>query len=79
MCSWIHKNLSATDQSDTLMKCDVPSIRDIQQTLVNIQDKPPEFLDSKEWVGALEVSVFISLQEFHYSNSLYQAQLNNPF
>lgn len=49
MCSWI------ANQNDTLMKCGVPSIRDIQQTLVNINDKPPEFLDSNEWVGALEV------------------------
>lgn len=34
---------------------DIPSIEDIQQTLVNINDKPPEFLNSTDWLGALEV------------------------
>lgn len=39
---------------------DIPSIEDIQQTLVNINDKPPEFLHSTEWLGALEVfDVFV--------------------
>lgn len=33
----------------------VPSIEDMQQTLVNINDKPAEFLNSTDWLGALEV------------------------
>lgn len=34
---------------------DIPSIEEIQQTLVNINDKPAEFLNSTDWLGALEV------------------------
>uniref|UniRef100_A0A8D8PLJ0 Probable Ufm1-specific protease 2 n=1 Tax=Cacopsylla melanoneura TaxID=428564 RepID=A0A8D8PLJ0_9HEMI len=34
----------------------VPSIREIQETLVYIQDKPPKFLGSKDWIGSTEVS-----------------------
>lgn len=41
---------------DTLAGGDVPSIEGIQQTLVNINDKPSEFLHSTDWLGALEVS-----------------------
>lgn len=33
----------------------VPSIENIQQTLVSINDKPSDFLGSREWLGALEV------------------------
>lgn len=43
---------------------DIPSIEDIQQTLVNINDKPPEFLHSTEWLGALEVFDVFVIQVF---------------
>lgn len=38
-----------------MLTTEVPSIRGIQQTLVDINDKPAEFLNSTEWIGALEV------------------------
>uniref|UniRef100_A0A1J3HZW4 Probable Ufm1-specific protease n=1 Tax=Noccaea caerulescens TaxID=107243 RepID=A0A1J3HZW4_NOCCA len=34
----------------------VPSHREIQQTLVEIGDKDPSFIGSREWIGAIELS-----------------------
>lgn len=47
---------------DALIGADVPSIEGIQQTLVSINDKPLEFLNSTEWLGALEVSASFRLR-----------------
>ncbi|DBA76348.1 TPA: hypothetical protein ACH3X1_010059 [Trebouxia sp. C0004] len=33
----------------------VPALRDIQQTLVDIGDKPQSFVGSREWIGAIEL------------------------
>ncbi|KAL6623082.1 hypothetical protein ACP70R_032961 [Stipagrostis hirtigluma subsp. patula] len=35
---------------------DVPSHREIQQILVDIGDKDPSFIGSREWIGAIELS-----------------------
>lgn len=35
---------------------DVPSHREIQQALVEIGDKDPSFIGSREWIGAIELS-----------------------
>uniref|UniRef100_A0A2P2KFK2 UFSP1/2/DUB catalytic domain-containing protein n=2 Tax=Rhizophora mucronata TaxID=61149 RepID=A0A2P2KFK2_RHIMU len=35
---------------------DVPSHREIQQTLVEIGDKDHSFIGSREWIGAIELS-----------------------
>ncbi|KAL7153576.1 hypothetical protein ABFS83_04G178600 [Erythranthe nasuta] len=35
---------------------DVPSHREIQQALVEIGDKDPSFVGSREWIGAIELS-----------------------
>lgn len=71
---------------DALIGADVPSIEGIQQTLVSINDKPLEFLNSTEWLGALEVSasfrlrvrfwwilglIFAHLQIFYVIDTLY--------
>lgn len=58
MCSWIAKNRNAMDVNADhhIGVNDIPSIEEIQQTLVNINDKPPEFLNSTDWLGALEVN-----------------------
>lgn len=65
---------------------EIPSIEEIQQTLVNINDKPESFLNSTDWLGALEVKVvyFVSksfnwlmdfafdfLQVFYVIDTLY--------
>lgn len=55
MCSWIAKNRDAMEVDDGSGTDTPPSISEIQQTLVNINDKPPEFLNSTDWIGALEV------------------------
>lgn len=52
---------------DTLAGGDVPSIEGIQQTLVNINDKPSEFLHSTDWLGALEVSETTNWQVWNVS------------
>lgn len=61
MCSWISKvqsqNGIIANVGNQLIVADVPSIEEIQQTLVNINDKPPEFLNSTDWLGALEVFI----------------------
>ncbi|KAM7343727.1 UFM1 specific peptidase 1 [Cochliomyia hominivorax] len=49
MISWIlYKNPNFHDLN-------VPSIREIQETLVRIDDKPKSFVGSRDWIGALEV------------------------
>ena len=35
----------------------VPSLRDIQRALVELGDKPPSFANSRQWIGAVEVSM----------------------
>ncbi|MCH87992.1 putative Ufm1-specific protease-like, partial [Trifolium medium] len=35
---------------------EVPSHREIQQSLVEIGDKDPSFIGSREWIGAIELS-----------------------
>ncbi|PIN18298.1 hypothetical protein CDL12_09038 [Handroanthus impetiginosus] len=35
---------------------DVPSHREIQQSLVEVGDKEPSFVGSREWIGAIELS-----------------------
>jgi len=37
----------------------VPSHGDIQKCLVQQNDKPPSFAGSKDWIGAVEVSLFL--------------------
>lgn len=34
----------------------VPSHHEIQQCLVDISDKPPSFVGSRQWIGSTEVS-----------------------
>ncbi|KAI0231174.1 Ufm1-specific protease 1 [Lamellibrachia satsuma] len=37
----------------------VPSVSEIQDALVKMQDKPVDFLGSKEWIGSVEVGLII--------------------
>ncbi|XP_071565454.1 ufm1-specific protease 1 [Temnothorax nylanderi] len=57
ICSWIinNENLEKT----------VPSINEIQETLVAVEDKDRTFFGSREWIGSCEVSIVI--------NQLYDA------
>jgi Ufm1-specific protease 2 len=38
----------------------VPSILDIQKTLVKVGDKPAKIIDSNDWIGAFEVSIVLN-------------------
>lgn len=56
MCSWIAKyRHRINNAADQVTANEIPSIEEIQQTLVNINDKPESFLNSTDWLGALEV------------------------
>lgn len=50
ICSLIIAEQNLNDE----LQC-VPTIPQIQETLVSISDKPQSFLGSREWIGALEV------------------------
>lgn len=67
MCSWIAKNRHTmdVDPDNRLTASEIPSIEEIQQTLVNINDKPESFLKSTDWLGALEVRNCI-INRFHF-------------
>lgn len=39
---------------------EVPAFQDIQQCLVDIKDKPANFLGSRQWIGSTEVSFVLS-------------------
>lgn len=52
MSSWILRTLLSYGK-DALTE--VPTIHGIQQALVDMNDKPAEFINSTEWIGALEV------------------------
>ncbi|CAO1403289.1 unnamed protein product [Diamesa serratosioi] len=43
----------------TMKKVSVPSIKEIQQTLVKIGDKDEFFCNSREWIGTVEASYII--------------------
>ncbi|KAJ8717770.1 hypothetical protein PYW07_005700 [Mythimna separata] len=51
VCSWL------TDNQNSDVK--VPSIREIQEILVQLEDKPKGFLGSRQWIGSFEVCLVI--------------------
>lgn len=54
MCSWINNNCNIETQSPN-----VPSLSNIQETLVTIGDKPSTFIKSREWIGSFEICLFL--------------------
>jgi len=54
VCSWIYYQ---NTQSTRLVT--VPSVYEIQNALVIVKDKPSTFLNSKEWIGSVEVGLCI--------------------
>ncbi|XP_077357246.1 ufm1-specific protease 1 [Festucalex cinctus] len=55
MASWLRYNVKTLVQNKP-----PPSIREIQQALVSMMDKPSSFLGSKEWIGTFEASLVLS-------------------
>ncbi|XP_035435310.2 ufm1-specific protease 1 [Spodoptera frugiperda] len=51
ICSWMSENVSS--------EVKVPSIREIQDILVQLEDKPLSFLGSRQWIGSFEVCLVI--------------------
>lgn len=50
LCSWVrHQQMQQGEESRP-----VPSLRDIQDTLVAVGDKPPHFVGTKYWIGSYE-------------------------
>lgn len=58
VCSWIQHQISGRD---------VPKLREIQQALVAMGDKPDSFVGSKQWIGSLEVAMCL---DYFYDVSL---------
>ncbi|KAJ0174232.1 hypothetical protein K1T71_010378 [Dendrolimus kikuchii] len=51
ICSWMKNNVN----NDVA----IPTIRQIQETLVELEDKPKSFLGSRQWIGSFEVCLVI--------------------
>ncbi|XP_063225005.1 ufm1-specific protease 1 [Bacillus rossius redtenbacheri] len=53
LCSWVRGQQSGQHAPP------VPSIRDIQDVLVRLGDKPPHFAGSRDWIGSVEVCLVL--------------------
>lgn len=51
----------------------VPSITEIQEILVQLEDKPKTFLKSRQWIGSFEVESFLCI--FCEYSSIYRTTL----
>lgn len=56
MCSWIIRRRYGTKDAETIT---IPSLLEIQQILVDLQDKQSNFIGSREWIGAIELSYVV--------------------
>ena len=54
ICSWVRHVLKSKREVPL-----VPSLREIQQTLVDIGDKPSSFIGSREWIGSVEACLYM--------------------
>lgn len=54
ICSWVCHALRDKKQVSK-----VPSLRQIQQTLVEVSDKPDSFVGSREWIGSVEACLCV--------------------
>lgn len=54
LCSWIIKT------KENCSSKTVPSINQIQEVLVDLEDKPPSFNQSHQWIGTCEAAMVLS-------------------
>ena len=54
ICSWVRHVLKSKREVPL-----VPSLCDIQQTLMDIGDKPSSFIGSREWIGSVEACLYM--------------------
>src|SRR4051812_14171312 len=52
LCSWLNLVKFST--------VPVPSHSEIQKMLIKLGDKTPDFLNSKQWIGAFEINLCLS-------------------
>ena len=62
ICSWINMSTETGRQR----KVNVPSLTEVQEVLVKIQDKESSFVGSKSWIGTFEICLVL--------DSLYDIQ-----
>lgn len=60
ICSWVGHVLEIQNHP-------VPSLQDIQKTLVKMGDKPDSFVGSREWIGCVEACLYMD-QTFGVGN-----------
>lgn len=55
LCSWVMFKQRASGKETR----NVPNIEEIQAALVAMQDKPPSFVNSRQWIGSVEVGLCV--------------------
>jgi len=55
--SWIILNVPLEQRTISTKQLQVPSLMEIQEALVEIEDKPSSFLNSRSWIGSFEISL----------------------
>lgn len=58
MCSWALLNRPSTTAATTPPR-PVPTLVQIQETLVTVGDKEQSFINSREWIGCYEASIVL--------------------
>ena len=66
LCSWAENKLKQQSMSPHTAVptkgggvAGVPSLRKIQEILVEVGDKPQSFVDSREWIGSFEACIVL--------------------
>ncbi|BFZ25310.1 hypothetical protein BsWGS_28349 [Bradybaena similaris] len=60
ICSWVrHHHLSSDAVSESHKNSPVPSIVQVQEALVDMEDKPRSFVNSRQWIGSFEVCLVL--------------------
>ena len=55
LCSWVMLKQKASGK----LSRNVPSIKEIQESLVAMQDKSQQFIGSRQWIGSVEVALCV--------------------
>lgn len=71
ICSWVGTRRNLNSKCSNPQQSDpgrvVPSLQRIQETLVEVGDKPASFVGSREWIGSYEVCIVLD-QLYEVSN-----------
>ena len=72
LCSWVMLKQQASEN----LSRSVPTIREIQESLVAMQDKSQQFIGSREWIGSVEVALCV---DYFYDISCKIIHSNSGF